>query len=310
MKGGGGAGPGTEARAPTRGRLYGLLGLMLLIWAANFIFAKLAVREVPGLLAACLRTVLSGLLMIPVYRLGSRRPDPSLRAWTRRDLPRMAAVGILGIVGNQVLFVIALSHTSVAHGSLVVTTGPLLVLLGTALLGHERLARSRVAGMSLAAAGVAALQLGHGGGQGILAGLAGDATMLASAALFAGFSIFGKQISSEVGSLAVNAVAFWGGALLLLPYAAWGLWRVGPTHIGPAAWIGILYMSFAPSIVGYLIYGYALRWLPASRVASVTYLQPVGATILAVAYLGERPGLAFLTGAVAVLAGVLLVQRR
>ena len=109
----------------------------------------------------------------------------------------------------------------------------------------------------------------------------------------------------------MNAVAFWGGAILALPWAALGLAALGgPGRIGPAAWVGILYMSVAPSIVGYLIYSYALRWLPASRVSSVSYLQPIGATLLGVAFLGERPGLAYAGGAAVVLAGVWIAQRR
>ncbi len=129
--------------APSRARIYGLLGVMLLIWAANFIFAKLAVRDAPPLLVACLRTVLSGLWMIPVYRLARPGPDPSVRPWTRRDVPRMAAVGVLGIVANQFAFVVALSYTSVAHGAVVGATAPVLVLLGAAAVGQERLRRRR-----------------------------------------------------------------------------------------------------------------------------------------------------------------------
>lgn len=293
--------------APSRSRLYGLLALMLLIWAANFIFAKVAVRDAPPLLVACLRTVLSGLIMIPVYRVASRRHvDPALRPWTARDLPRMAAIGVLGIVGNQFAFVIAISYTSVAHGAIVNALSPVLVLLGAAALGQERLRARKVAGMLASAAGVAVLQLGRvPSGQ---SSPVGDALMLGNAALFAGFSLLGKQLSTEVGSLAVNAVAFWGGAVLALPYAAWGLWRLGPAHVGTAAWVGIVYMSVAPSIVAYLIYSYALRYLPSSRVASVTYLQPVLATLLAIAALGERPGLAYACGALVILGGVWLVQ--
>ncbi|HET6437557.1 MAG TPA: DMT family transporter, partial [Anaeromyxobacter sp.] len=278
------------------------------IWAANFIFAKLAVRQAPALLVACLRTALSGAIMIPVYRVASRRRlDPTLRPWTRRDLPRMAAIGVLGIVANQLAFVVALSYTSVAHGAIVGTTSPVLVLLGAVALGQERLRRRRVIGMLASAAGVAVLQLGRSpSGQ---ASPVGDAIMLGNAALFAGFSLWGKALSEEVGSLAVNAVAYWGGALLALPYAAWGLWRLGPGALGLTAWVGILYMSVAPSIVGYLIYAHALRYLPASRVASVTYLQPVLATLLAVALLGERPGVTYALGAAVILAGVWLVQR-
>lgn len=298
-----------QRRAPTRARLYGLLGLMIVIWAVNFLFAKVAVREAPALLVACLRTVLSGLIMIPVYRLARRRPpDPALRPFTARDLPRMAAIGVLGIVANQFVFVMALSYTSVAHGAIVNATAPVLVLLGAAAMGIERLRPRRLAGMLAAAGGVAMLQLGRGmGGQ---SSPVGDVLMLANAALFAGYSLLGGPLIGQVGTLAVNAVAYWGGALLSLPFAIWGLVELGPGRIGGAAWAGILYMSIAPSIIGYLIYSQALRYLPASRVASVTYLQPVLATLLAVAFLGERPGLAYACGAVVILGGVWLVQRR
>lgn len=294
--------------APSRARLYGLLGLMLLIWSANFIFAKMAVRDAPPLLVACLRTVFSGLLMIPVFRVARRRaPDPALRPFTARDLPRMLAAGVLGIVGNQFLFVLALSYTSVAHGSIVGATSPVLVLLGAAATRAERLSPARAIGMLASLAGVVVLQLAHApAGQ---SSPLGDALMLCNASLFAWFSLVGGKLAARVGTVAVNAVAYWGGAVLAFPFAVWGLARLGPGHIGVAAWVGIVYMSFAPSIVAYLIYSQALRYLPASRVASVTYLQPVLATLLAVAFLGERPGLGWAVGAAVILVGVWLVQR-
>ncbi len=295
-------------RAPSRARLYGLLALMLLIWAANFVFAKLAVRDAPPLVVACLRTVLSGLVMIPVYRLARPGADPALRRWTRRDLPRLAVVGVLGIVANQFAFVAALSYTSVAHGAVIGAIAPVLVLLGAAALGHERLRRRRLAGMIAAAAGVAILQLARAPGGD--ASAVGDLIMLGNAALFAAFSLFGKSLTEEVGTLAVNAIAYWGGAILSLPFAVWGLWSLGgPAGIDAAAWVGIVYMSIAPSVVGYLIYSHALRYLPASRVASVTYLQPILATLLAIALLGERPGVVYALGAAVILGGVWLVQR-
>ena len=122
---------------------------------------------------------------------------------------------------------------------------------------------------------------------------------------------WGVEVVSKVGTLAVNAVAFWGGAILALPFAAWGLWAIGgPQQLSLTAWSGILYMAFAPSIIGYLIYSHALRYLPASRVASVTYLMPVLAALLALALLGERPGVGYAAGAAVILGGVWLVQRR
>jgi drug/metabolite transporter (DMT)-like permease len=294
-----------RARAePGPAQLYALLGLMLLMWSGNFIFAKLAVRTVPPLVVVCVRTVIAGVLAFPFY-LGFGR-GPEIRRFGRRDLPRLAAIGVLGIVGNQMLFVLALSRTSVAHGAIVGATGPVMVLLLTASSGQERLTRGKLAGLLAAAAGVIVVQLGKAPAG--APSLAGDLLMLGNAALFAGFSVVGKGAASEFGSLALNAVAFWAGGLLALPYGAWGLWRVGLGNVGLVAWIGIFYIAFT-AIAGYAIYSYALRYLPASRVSGITYIQPPLATLMAAAFLGERPGLAFAVGAVAVLGGVWLARR-
>jgi DME family drug/metabolite transporter len=184
-----------------------------------------------------------------------------------------------------------------------------LVLLGAAALGLERLRPRRLLGMLAAVAGVGVLQIGNlRSGQGAALG---DGLMLGNAALFAGYSLLAGPLTARFGTLAVNAVAYWGGGMVALPFALWGLFHLGgPGHISAVAWAGIAYMSVAPSIVGYLIYSQALRYLPAWRVASVTYLQPVLATLLAVALLGEHPGLPYACGAVVILGGVWLVQKR
>jgi drug/metabolite transporter (DMT)-like permease len=276
---------------------------MLLVWSSIYIFAKLALRGAPPLLVICLRTVLSGLIMVPVYLL--RRRGPEVRSFTARDLPGLAAVGVLGIVGNQLFYVLSLSRTSVAHGAIVGATAPVLVLATAAVLGQERLTARKIGGLVTAAAGVGILQLGKATRGG--ASATGDLLMLGNAALFAAFSVLGKRSASQFGALTVNAVAFWGGGLIALPYAVWGLWRFGPASVGLVACGSIVCMSTA-SVVGYLIYSYALRYLPASRVSSTNYLQPLVATVLAVPILGEVPGPAYLAGAAVILGGVWAAQ--
>jgi drug/metabolite transporter (DMT)-like permease len=132
--------------------------------------------------------------------------------------------------------------------------------------------------------------------------------VLISAAMFAGFSVFGKKAATEFGIITVNAFAFLGATILVLPYTVWALNRHGIQKVSLKAWLSVLYMGLFPSILAYFIYVYALRRLPASRVSSVSYLQPIFATLLAMAVLGEHPGDAFLGGAALVLTGVWLTQ--
>jgi drug/metabolite transporter (DMT)-like permease len=134
--------------------------------------------------------------------------------------------------------------------------------------------------------------------------------MIASGILFAAFSVFGKPIASQFGSLTLNSFAYVSGAVLLLPFALLGLSHYDVSRVSAGAWTGILYMAIFPSIAGYLIYSYALRYLPASRVSSVGYLQPVTATLLAVIFLHENPGAPFVLGAALVLAGVFFTENR
>src|SRR3954463_5761064 len=76
-------------------RLYALIVLMVAMWAANAVFGKLAMREIPALLVAGLRMLISGLLMIPIYIRYRRRTGT--RGWNSADVPLLLSLGILGI---------------------------------------------------------------------------------------------------------------------------------------------------------------------------------------------------------------------
>ncbi|MCU1236784.1 MAG: protein of unknown function transrane [Candidatus Solibacter sp.] len=289
---------GTKLVAAPRAVVYGWLALLLLLWSANFIFARFALRELPLALVIGLRYVFAGAFMLPVaWREG---------AWSWDELPALLSVGLLGLVGNQVLFVIGISMTSVAHAGVITTLSPVLVLLGSAARGHERISRMQITGLLMAASGVVLLQFSRGaGGE---ATLKGDAVMLLSVFVFAGFNLVAKPLAERAGTVRMNAIAYGAAGLLALPVAAWNL--RGGMHASGLAWGGVVYMAAGSSVAGYLIYAYALRHLAASRVSVVVYLQPVLVSLMAIVALGERPGAGFVPACALVLAGVWLVERR
>lgn len=260
---------------------------MLLLWSANFIFAKLATRELPLELVLGLRYALAGLIMWPVYLVAARRRDPAVTPWKLRDLPVLLGCGLFGLVGNQLLFVAGISLTSVTHAAIITALSPILVLLGAAAAGHERITAAKLRGILIAMSGVIVLQCGKDPMGS--ATLPGDAVMLLSCLVFSAFSIFGKGPAARFGSLTLNAFAYLTAGVLALPVLYWATRRHQPWSASLAAWSGIFYMALFTSVVGYLIYAYALRHFPASRVAGVTYLLPVLASLLAIVILHERP---------------------
>jgi drug/metabolite transporter (DMT)-like permease len=111
----------------------------------------------PPLLIIGLRTILAGAVMLPIF-LGTPR-DQSQRLSLKRDFWRLALLGVGGVTLNQLFFTLALERTSVAHGSLIIATTPVSILLIASLLGQERITPLKALGMALALASVLYIQL-------------------------------------------------------------------------------------------------------------------------------------------------------
>ncbi len=290
--------------------LYFLISLMILLWSANFIIGKVALREFPPFLLSVLRLELAGLILAPVYWFKCRAGFRKLRG------PDVALLTILAIccVGNQILFVIGLSRTTVAHSALIIATGPIFVLLIAAFMKQEKITPLKIVGMLIALGGVAVLvqqsyahpASGDPAGQPTMAG---DALTALASTAFSVFAVLGKKATERYSSLAVNGFAYVAGGAMLIPVVIWQASAFPFARVSPAAWSSLVYMALFPSVICYLIYYYALSRISASRVTAFIYLEPVLATLMAVAFLGERVTAQLIAGGTVIFAGVYLTER-
>ncbi len=288
-----------KGERPPPARLYFLLAWMVIFWAVNYVVGKIALREFPSLLLACLRLQIAGAAILPIY-LSRRNPHPEV--WKRPALLRVLGIGFFGLIMNQILFVVALARTSVAHTALGVACAPILVLLLAAAIGQEKITWRKALGMMIAASGVLVLQLAKESGS--TATLAGDGYILLFGFAFAFYSVKGKEITQRFGSLTVNTIAYVGGALALAPLTLWTGWHFDYSRVSAAAWASVIFMAIFPAVLASLIYYYALTYLPASRVSAVLYMQPLLATLLAIPTLGEPVGVSLVIGGILILIGV------
>jgi drug/metabolite transporter (DMT)-like permease len=285
--------------------LYALIFLMVAFWSGNYIAGKIALREFPPLLLAGLRIGLAGVMVLPVYAWERRKKRAN---WTRRDVPLLMGLGIVGVTLNQLFFIVGLSRTSVAHSSLIIGLTPIQVLILARWRGLERITAQKAVGMAIALAGVAVLKVFDpraGGGATWL----GDFFTFLTGLCFAIFTVFGKEVTDRHSSVTVNTFAYVGGALMLAPLTIWEASRRPLTQISVAAWLAVIYMALFASLLAYLIYYYALTQVAASRVAAFSYLQPVFATVMGVVILNETVSLPVILGGGVILAGVYLTER-
>lgn len=286
--------------------LYFLITVMVLCWSGNYVAAKIVFREIPPLLVMSLRTLLSALLIIPFYWRQARK---GATVWTRREVSILIAMGVFGMMLNQLFWTIGVARTTVVHSSMIMATTPLWVLAFARFLGVEGVTWPKVAGMVIAMAGVAVLQIFRAPGGASDSTFTGDFLVVLCALALAGMTAFGKRFKPRSGGISIIAMGYVIGSLALAPVIWMSRGVFDYSRVTPAAWAGVFYMAAFSSVTGYLIYYYALARMPASRIAAFQYLQPVFASLMAVAMLGEHlTGSAMAAGGI-IFAGVYVTER-
>lgn len=291
----------------SRTQLYALVSFMTLVWGLNYIAAKIVLRSFPALLVAPLRAALAAVMLLPVYYL-SQRTRKSNDHWEPRELATIAILGVFGITLNQMLFVMGMGRTSVAHAALLIATNPLIVLVLAALRGQERLTARKLGGVATAIAGIAVLQFGPGR---TLHGATplGDLLVFLGTFTFSLYTVFGKEVTARHDSVTVNTFGYIAGALAGAPILVYHMRGFDFARVSTESWWALAFMAVLSSVVCYLIFYYALNHMPASRVAAFSYVQPVIASVAGLVMLNEPITAAIATGGLLVLSGVWITGR-
>ena len=113
------------------------------------IFGKIVLRSMSSTSLVALR--LAGAAVL--FAVLQRRFTPLLRM-PLKDIVLLTACSLLGIVGNQFLFVKGLSLTTVINVEILSTTIPVYALATSILLGYERGSSKTLLGVLLSAAGL------------------------------------------------------------------------------------------------------------------------------------------------------------
>jgi drug/metabolite transporter (DMT)-like permease len=298
---------------PRRPVIYLMALGSVIFWGASFPLTKAALEYVGPTSLAFLRWTVSALALTVWLALTSRgATSRSTTGRTLRDMLRRHGwtvfwVALTGITLFYFLENAALRYTTATNaGVLSNLISVFMVLIGTFIL-RERLSGAEWAAMAAAFVGAVLVSLGAGhltfGG----AGLLGDALMVLAAFFGAIYSIGGKGLSERYPPILVTTVIASLGALLLLPLAL----LEGLTLDLPAnAWAMILLLGIGSGALANLWWMVILRHTDASRAAFFLLVTPVISAALAVPLLHEPLTPTLILGAVLVLAGVLVVERR
>jgi DME family drug/metabolite transporter len=277
-----------------------LVVLAAMCWGTSGISgAIVAERTDLGPLDIAWHRMAIGAVALLAGHLVTRRRRPAVAApLARGTAVRLLLIGA-GLAAYQLAYFAAVATAGVSIATLVALgLAPLLIAVGAALLGHGRPDLATRVALVVALTGLVLLV-------GISAG-ADTGTTVVRGALMAVGSALGYAVVTLAGTgvpagVPVTLAGFVGGAVLLTPVAL----IVGLRFTGePVALAVLLYLGLVPSALAYTMFFTGLRSVPGAVASIVTLLEPLTATALATAFLGERLAPGALAGGLLVLAAV------
>jgi drug/metabolite transporter (DMT)-like permease len=271
------------------------------LWGATFLAIRIAVLEIPPFFTAGARFFIAGAVLYTFMRLRGQ-PAPSAEQWRG-----IAFIGICMFVVTYGALFWAEQFVPSGITSVIEATLPIITLTLEVFVFRQQPFRWRMlAAVVLGFCGVALLLLKNGHQQfGVLPCvviLGGGITWSLGAVLTRSLSL-PKSLPLTAG-----AQMMLGGAVLLALSQITGELHSFP-HISLRAGLALLYLIVGGSLLGFTAYVWLLARMPATRVASHAYVNPLVAVALGYFVAGEELTVRTILAAALVVAGVFLILK-
>lgn len=287
--------------------VYIKLILAAVCWGGTFIAGRVVAQVVGPFSAAFLRFFLASLFLVFI----TKKLEGGLPRLQKNQIIPVILLGMTGVFAYNVLFFSGLQTVTASRASVIIAINPIFIALFASLLFKERLRGINVTGILLCVAG-AIVVISHGVPQTLLHGDVGrgELYILGCVGSWVLYSLIGKHTMQEISPMAaVTYSCLIGGALLFVPACIEGLFEDAAGY-RMIDWIGIAYLGFFGSVLGFTWYYEGIQAIGASRAAVFINFVPVSAVILAFLLLGETLDISLIIGGAMVISGAYLTNRQ
>ncbi len=275
---------------------------VLLFGLAAFASSPILVRlagDVPPASVIALRTALAAVLLVPLWPKAYRELATTL---DRRDRGQILLGGVF-LAAHFATWIESLALTSVASASVLVSTSPLFLAFVSQFVLRRSVPALTWGAVLIGVIGAALIGVGGAGSvaPGRAPGL-GNGLALLAAALFGGYLVVGGQVRQRLSWAGFMVPVYTLVAALLVAYAA----ARGVLGAGWTLRVVLLCaaMALGPQLLGHGAFGFAMRYVSPVLLGLLTLVEPLGASGIAYALFGERPGPVALGGMLVTLAAV------
>jgi drug/metabolite transporter (DMT)-like permease len=278
--------------------------IIYFVWGSTFLAIRIGVREVPPFLLAALRFLIAGLVLY-LWMLAQGERSPNIRQWMSVFL-----LALLIFVFDYGLLFWAEQRVPSGIAAVMMATIPVFMALAEIIfLRTQQLTLRLSVALLIGIGGVAVLMSRSLNLGGAPIDHAGAMALIFAAISWSISSTLTRKLplpASKVMSSGAQMLA--GGILLTLAAATLGEFRnFHPAAVSRAAWLSLLYLIVAGSILGFTAYVWLIHHQSPTKVGTYAYVNPVVAVLLGYFFGGEALGVRTVLGTLFVLVSVVVI---
>jgi drug/metabolite transporter (DMT)-like permease len=278
---------------------WGLFLSVAVIWGASFLFIDIGLDALPPGVITLMRVGLGALALavLPLPRQHTKiRPE---------DRRRLVAISVVWVAVPFTLFPIAEQHITSAVAGLLNGGTPIFAAIFAMVLLRQPTRGAQLLGIAVGFVGVVLVSLpsiGEGSSE------AFGVALVVLATVCYGFAVtLAGPMQQRYGSVNLMAKVL---ALATIWTAPYGLWQLGDAswEVGPVVAVAVL--GVVGTGVAFALMGTLVGRVGSTRASFITYLIPVVALVLGVAFRDDDVFALELVGVAFVIGGAFLASRR
>jgi drug/metabolite transporter (DMT)-like permease len=280
-----------------------LMMALTAMWSPSFLFIKLAVEDIPPMVAVSLRLSIAAVIMGLILLFKGYSFPRERGFWLRAT--------VMAIFSSSIpfaMFCYAEQWIESSMAAILNGTNPMFTaILAQIFVASDRLNMQKIVGITLSMAGMVLLFLPQ-----LQSGV--DSTVIGMAAVvFASFCyavghVYGKLYTTGQKPFVTPAAQFIVSSLLLWPFAIWNGDVARMTMPSASAIFGVCGMAILGTVFAFIIYYKLLETSGPTAISTVACFFPVMGMLLGFIFLGESFTLMGLVAAGIILLGMLTVN--
>ncbi len=280
--------------------------IIYLVWGTTYLAIRVGVREFPPFLMAAIRFLVAGIILcVWTIALGERLP--SVRQWVG-----ISIIAFLLFDMDYGLVFWAEQRVPSGVTAVMMATIPVFIAMAEIIvLRTQRLTAQLFLALLIGIGGVAVLMSRSLNLSGAPIDKRGALALLVGALSWSFGSVLTRKVALPPGKvMSSGAQMLTGGFFLLLTGSALGEFHnFHPGSISRQAWLALLYLIVAGSIIAFTAYVWLIHHESPTKVGTYAYVNPVVAVLVGYFLGGEALGLRTVLGTLFVLTSVIIITR-